>query len=405
MNIINPATYQQPEPEPQSRRIWWIGGVAAFFVLVLINYIRPLPAATATVSVQGLAATKQPAIDWPATGQAAIAAPGYGVIATHGKQPPLATASIAKVITALCVLEKKPLDVGESGPTYTIGADDIALYNKYAAGNSSVAAVTLGEKLTEYQALQALMIPSADNIADSLAAWVFGSLGKYRAYAGNYLANRGISQTVIGSDASGYAPSTTSTANDLAQIGLLALKSPVLMSIAKQPNAVLPVAGLVQNYNTVLGTSGITGLKTGNNDADKGVFVFTADTPVDGKVVQIAGSVMGANDLQSALDASVKLVASLQKGFTHSIVAKAGTRVGTMQTAWGAHEPIVAGQELGVVRWRDTAVKETHTLRPSLQAGPIGSMQLTAPGAASKTTLQLKHNIPGPGFWWRLIRI
>ncbi len=133
------------------------------------------------------------------------------------------------------------------------------------------------------------MLPSANNIADSLAAWVFGSHDAYAAYATAFLQSHGLNQTHVGSDASGFDPSTTSTASDLTALGLLALKSPVLMSIAGEKSADLPVAGTVRNYDEVLGQNGITGLKTGNNDADPGAFLFTGSATIGGKTIPLAG--------------------------------------------------------------------------------------------------------------------
>jgi serine-type D-Ala-D-Ala carboxypeptidase (penicillin-binding protein 5/6) len=409
MNIIQPSRYQQP-PElitqkSSTQRVWWWLAVPVVIVLLLgYNVIRPLPAATATITVSGLANTRKPTIKWPSFGQAAIGSPDYNVLATNAKQTPLATASIAKVILALCVLDKQPLQKGQSGPTYIVTAGDVAIYNKYVSQNGSVAAVAENEKLTEYQALEALMIPSANNIADSLAAWVFGSTAGYSAYAANYLANNLINETTIGTDASGYSPTTTSTASDLTKIGLLALKSPVLMEIAGKKSTTLPIAGLVNNYDTILGVNGITGLKTGNNDQDPGAFLFTADLKVGTQTVKATGAVMGAPDLQSALDASTKLSASMQQSFEQVTITKAGEQVGTMRTAWGASSPIVTTNKLQVVRWQSTAFAETHTLRPSRVQGNVGDLQVHAPGSTSRTNLSLQHTIPGPSFWWRLTR-
>jgi D-alanyl-D-alanine carboxypeptidase (penicillin-binding protein 5/6) len=403
MHIIQPRTYQpRPVRKPKLKRWFYLAGLLV--LLAGYNYIRPLPAATATFHITGLSNLQTPSITWPSTEQAAIGAPGYGVLASAGNQQPLATASTAKVIAALCVLQKQPLKLGESGPTYTVSTQDVALYNDYVAGNGSVAAVSAGEKLTEYQALQAIMLPSADNIADSLVNWVFGSHDNYATYAASFLADRGITQTTIGNDASGYDSSTTSSATDLTKIGLLALKSPVLMEIAGQKSAVLPVAGVVRNYNTALGTNGITGLKTGNNDEDPGAFLFTADVPVGSKQVTVTGAVMGAPSLRAALAASTELSASLQNGFEETPIAAANQQVGVMHTAWGAQEPIITGNALQIVRWKDTAISETHTIKTLLTAGAVGSVQLQAPSAKATTGLRLQHAIPGPSFWWRLTR-
>jgi len=369
-----------------------------------INFFRPLPAPTASLTLATPAAAVTPTIDWPADGQAAIAADGYGLLGTSGSADPLATASIAKIITALCVLQKQPLAPRASGPTYTIDASDVALYQQYLAENGSLIPVQQGEKLTEYQALEALLLPSANNIADSLARWVFGGQSAYRSYATSFLQQHGLNETHIGSDASGFQPDTTSTASDLTSLGLLALKNPVLMEIAGKSTATLPVVGTVSNYDTILGQHGITGLKTGNNDVDLGAFLFTAEAQVGGKTLPLTGAVMGASSLDAALQDSSQLAASLQRGFEQLTVATAGQPVGSLQTAWGSRVPIVSQQALQVVRWKGTPVTTSHHLDLSRRSGTIGSLKVAAGRAESTVSLQLKQTVSGPSFWWRLTR-
>lgn len=392
-------------PERKRRRIWPLIVAVVLVLLLTYNYIRPLPASTATLSVTGLNASGKPVIPWPKDGQAAIASPSYGILGTHGDQKPLATASITKAILALCVLDKQPLNKGASGPTYTVSASDVAIYNDYVAKNGSVAFVQQGEKMTEYEALEALMLPSANNVADSLARWVFGSHATYAAYATNYLLNHHINQTTIGTDASGFDASTTSTASDLTQIGLLVLKSPVLTKITAEKSTVLPAAGIVNNYNTVLGVNGINGIKTGNNDEDPGAFLFSASLRVGDKHVPVTGAVMGAVDLPTALQSATRLSAAMQQGFEEVTVAKAGQAVGAMRTAWGATQPIVTAKRIAVVHWQNTALSETHKVTTTLRQGTVGTLQISAPGSTDKTDLRLKNPLPGPSFWWRLSRL
>ncbi len=370
----------------------------------IVNYIRPLPAATAQITVSVPSSTTQPTINWPSGGQAAIAASGYGLLGTSGDQTPLATASIAKVILALCVLQKQPLAPGQSGPTYTVSSSDVNIYNSYVAQDGSVMAVTQGEQLTEYQALEALMLPSANNIADSLVRWVFGNQSAYSAYAASFLQDQGLNNTHIGTDASGFDPSTTSTASDLTSLGLLALQSPVLLQIAGQRYTTLPVAGIVYNYNTILGQNGITGLKTGNNDSDPGAFLFTATVHIGGKDIPLTGAVMGADDLSSALQEASQLSTSLQQGFEQATVAQAGQAVGSLKTAWGASVAIKAAKPLQVIRWKGTPITEKHTLHTGVRSGEIGSIQISTDQTKSVSALQLARPVSGPNFWWRLTR-
>lgn len=376
------------------------------FVLAagIINYARPLPAVTATLRVAVPSSASQPAIAWPDGGQAAVAASGYGLLGTSGDQKPLATASITKVTLALCVLQKQPLASGASGPTYTVSPGDVAIYDDYVAQDGSVMAVAQGEQLTEYQALEALMLPSANNVADSLVRWVFGSHDAYVAYATAFLQRNGLEATHIGSDASGFDPDTTSTASDLATLGLLALKSPVLLQIASQRLTTLPVAGTVYNYNTLLGQDGITGLKTGNNDADPGAFLFTSTAHIGGKDIPLTGAVMGAADLNTALQEALQLNSSLQRGFEQVTVAAAGQTIGSMDTEWGASAGIRSAAPLQVIRWKGTSITEKHTLHTDVRSGTVGSMQISTGQAKSVSALRLAHDLAGPSFWWRLTR-
>jgi len=239
---------------------------------------------------------------------------GSGVLATHGEQAARPTASTAKLITALTVLKKYPLRDGESGPTLTMSRSDIELLVKYTdLDGSEIGKVVVGEKLTEYQMLQAMMLPSANNMADSLAIWAFGSLQAYQEAANNYLAELGLHDTHVGTDASGLDPSTVSTAHDLVLIGEAAMQNPVLAEIAALPNVNgFPLVGTITNVNTLLGHEGIVGIKTGNSDEAGGVFVFAAkQTLPNGQTVTIVGVVQGLPSLADALQATPPLLRSI----------------------------------------------------------------------------------------------
>src|SRR3569832_34548 len=103
---------------------------------------RPLPALK-PVSTPGnlMFSTSPPAITWPASGQSAVSVVGDGHVITHGNQTPVPTASTAKILTALVVLDKKPVAHGQPGPTITLGLNDVALYSQYLARDGSVVPV------------------------------------------------------------------------------------------------------------------------------------------------------------------------------------------------------------------------------------------------------------------------
>src|ERR1700760_1476596 len=90
----------------------------AIIGLCLVGYVgyavvRPLPSITPSLTKLSAPKLQASPITWPGYGESAVGAVGYGVTASSGTQTPLPTASIAKIMTALCVLQAKPLAAGE----------------------------------------------------------------------------------------------------------------------------------------------------------------------------------------------------------------------------------------------------------------------------------------------------
>ena len=83
--------------------------------------------------------------------------------------------------------------------------------------------VRAGEKLTERQALEAMLIPSGNNIAWMLARWDAGSDGAFVATMNARARSLGLRQTRY-ADASGADPATVSTAADQFRLTLRALQ-------------------------------------------------------------------------------------------------------------------------------------------------------------------------------------
>jgi D-alanyl-D-alanine carboxypeptidase (penicillin-binding protein 5/6) len=187
-------------------------------------------------------------------------------------------------MTAYSVLKQKPLKPGQQGPIISISDQDVLTYNDYYSKGGSVAKVVPGEKISEYQALQALMLPSANNFADTLAIWAFGSMDKYILYANNQAKTLGLKDTHI-SDASGFSPQTLSSARDLVLLGQAAIKDPALAEIANQQQANVPEAGTVHNVNWLLGTDNVNGIKTGNTEEAMGCFLFSSVRNVNGQKI------------------------------------------------------------------------------------------------------------------------
>jgi D-alanyl-D-alanine carboxypeptidase (penicillin-binding protein 5/6) len=229
---------------------------------------------------------------WPASGQAAFIRTGQSRVQAGPNQHAAAIASVAKVMTAYLVLRGHPLRPGQDGPTITLTAADVADTDRRRGQGESVVSIAAGEQLTERQALQALLLPSANNIAAVLARWDAGSVDRFVARMNAAARSLGMTRTRY-TDPSGYDDATVSTAADQVRVVDRAMGLPVFASIVATPSATLPVAGTVHNTNTLLGRNGFVGVKTGSTDAAGDCFAFRAIRWIGGKRTTITGVVLG----------------------------------------------------------------------------------------------------------------
>ncbi len=232
-----------------------------------------------------------PSTVWPAYGQAAVQI-GQLQVQAGPNQHAAAIASVAKVMTAYLVLRDHPLRRGQDGPTITLTDADVADTDRRRRQQESVVSIAGGEQLTERQALQALLLPSANNIAVVLARWDAGSTGRFVARMNATARSLGMTHTRY-TDPSGYDDETVSTAADQVRLVDRAMRLPVFAGIVATRSATLPVAGTVHNTNTLLGRKGFVGVKTGSTAAAGGCFAFRAIRWIDGKRTTITGIVLG----------------------------------------------------------------------------------------------------------------
>jgi len=359
---------------------------------------------TALVSAQPGAA---PTLAWPSTGETAIGAVGYGVLAQHTSGKPLATASSIKLLTALAVLRMKPFDTKSDGPVIVLTQADVNSYAQYVAGGGSVVRVTAGEQLTERQALEALLLPSANNIAETLARWAFGSVDAYLSYANGYSKQLGMPDTTV-TDPSGFLGTTTSTPHDLTVLGEAVMAQPVIVQIVQEKSAIIPVQGTIRNVNVLLGQDGIIGLKTGNNNQDPGCFIFAADITIGGQPVTLIGAIMGAPTLGAALWDALPLIDSARNGFHKTTIATAGVTIQTLTTPWGDRVPVAAKTNLIFPTWGNSTTKTLLDIRPVRapvhEGATIGTLVATNTLTRQQysTDLVLQKSLSEPGLLWRL---
>ena len=380
--------------------------------LATFNYLRPIPAVAAAVDVPATTTVEgaPPDLPWPATGSAAVAAAGLGLIASSGNETPIAAASVTKVMTALLVLTDKPMVVGDEGPTITLTEADVAAYQAAVANGESNVPVEAGEQLTELKALEALLIPSANNIAITLARWNAGSLPAFVAKMNAQAKALGMTHTTF-ADASGASPQSVSTPPDLVKLGIEAMRLPVFALVVGLPSASLPVAGTVYNVNSVLGKGGIIGIKTGSGLKAGANFLYAASVQVGTYRIVLYGCVMGQPTLAKAFAVALALVAAMQKTVTvHRVVSRNQT-IGAFAPPWGGHADLVANVDVDLVEWpgmvlrQDLSVPDLVITQPIGDGANAGSLHLTLGDYRLTVPLVMAGALYPPGRVWRLTRL
>jgi D-alanyl-D-alanine carboxypeptidase (penicillin-binding protein 5/6) len=227
---------------------------------------------------------------WPTDGQAAYR---YGgVDRSSPGQTPAPIASLAKVMTAYLVLHSLPLGVDAPGPVLTVSSADVRDYEARRDDDQSVVAVRRGERLTERQALTALLLPSANNIAVLLARRVAGTVPEFVDRMNAVAAGLGMTRTRY-TDPSGYDRGTVSTARDQVVLATAMAGNAAFGDLVARTQARLPVVGTVRNTNSLLGHDGFVGTKTGSDDAAGGCFMFRTWRVVHEHVTDVIGVVLG----------------------------------------------------------------------------------------------------------------
>jgi D-alanyl-D-alanine carboxypeptidase (penicillin-binding protein 5/6) len=383
----------------------------AIVILVLITYLtyaifRPLPSVGAQVMINSTYPGTQVNVKWPSSAQSSAGATGYGLVASSGNTTPVPTASTIKLLTALCVLRQKPIDSSNSSPFFVLSDVDVAFYNQQVSQGGSVVKVQSGEKISEYQALQALLLPSANNMAYSLAVWAYGSVDAYIKAASQLALDIGMTQTTV-TDPSGLMTSTKSTSDDMAKLGIAAMSDPIISEIVSQQTAAIPVEGVIHNVDSLLGIDGIIGIKTGNTDTAGGCFIGARKTIIDGSNVVIVTAIMSAKNLGDALSVTIPLERDLATHFSDTALITSNTIAATYTLPW-SDKPINAlvNNDVKLLRWNSDVVSvktNIEQLDPNKKQNVIGSIQAGLPnGNHVNTDIIINSSVPRPSLLWRI---
>ena len=391
--------------------------IAIVLLLVFVgaatwNYLRPVPAVAATGSVPAseVIAGTPPVMPWPRHGSAAVSVQNLGFLASSGNEQPIAAASVTKVMTALVILEDKPLKANDPGPTITLTDADVQSYNADVANKESVAPVRAGEQITELQALEGMLIPSANNLAETLARWDAGSIDSFVAKMNARAVALHLTHTTF-ADTSGANPGSTSTPTDLMSLGVAAMQQEVFAQVVGMSTVDIPVAGTVFNVDGVLGQSGIIGIKTGSGLNSGANFLFAAKLSVDGVPITFYGCVMGQPTLADAFAAAKTLVGGMQAGLHVRKVIARNETVATYVTPWGAQSDLVSSVDVNLVEWPGMVLRKHLDTRMIVVDQPLpagtreGTEHLVLGDYNLDIPLVTADALYPPGRFWRLTRL
>jgi hypothetical protein len=296
LDLLAELTNTPPPPQTPLRtavrrvKIWTPLVLLLVVVFAVVQSFRPLPAPTLELTAQDSYTFDGSKIDipWPENGQAALDVQGIGTFGSSGEQKPVPIASVAKVMTAYIILRDHPLKSGEEGPMIKI---DQAAEDQSQAGQESTVNVFAGDQISEREALEGILIASANNVARLLARWDAGSEKDFVAKMNATAKDLGMTNTTY-TDPSGLNDTTVSTAVDQVKLAKAAMTQPAFREVAAMMSYDDYKGVNHPNWNQLVGSNGVVGIKTGTTTSALGNLVFAAKKEVGGETHTIVGAVV-----------------------------------------------------------------------------------------------------------------
>ncbi|MGW0144596.1 D-alanyl-D-alanine carboxypeptidase [Streptomyces sp. NPDC003333] len=421
LDLLAELTNTPPPPETPVRtlvrrvKIWTPLVILLAIVFAIVQSVRPLPAPTLDLTAQDSFTFEGDKVDipWPAQGQAALDVDGIGSFGSSGDQKPVPIASVAKVMTAYLILREHPLKSGAQGPKIKI---DQAAEDQSKAGQESTVDVTKGDSITQREALESILIASANNVARLLARWDAGSEKDFVAKMNATAEKLGMTNTTY-TDPSGLNNTTVSTAVDQVKLAKAAMKEPAFREVAAMMSYDDYKGVNHPNWNQLVGRNDVVGIKTGTTTSALGNLVFAAKKEVGGETRTIIGAVVrqpagGPENtiLSAALYGGDQLIRAAQGALEPATILKKGDVVGYVDDGLGGRTPVVATKDVTAVGWAGLKVKLTfasdevpHTAKAGTEVGTLTVGDGTS--GAVKIPVALKTDLTEPGFTDKLTRI
>ncbi|MER8118105.1 D-alanyl-D-alanine carboxypeptidase [Streptomyces sp. NPDC094031] len=420
LDLLAELTNTPPPPETPVRtavrrvKIWTPLVLLLVIVFAVVQTLRPLPSPTLALTAKDSYTFDGGRVNlpWPGEGQGWMDGDGIGTMGNFGKQTPVAIGSVAKTMTAYIILRDHPLKPGQEGQKIKVDAtaEKEGGYNK--SGESTLNTVHAGDSLTEKQALSAVMIPSANNIARLLARWDAGSEAAFVKKMNATAQELGMTGTTY-TDPSGLKETTVSTAQDQVKLGRAVVKIPALVAITSAASWTDPTGQNWPNYNSLPYWIGAIGIKTGTTTAAGGNLLFAARKKVGGQTVTVVGAILGQHK-PSILDTVNEVSKTALLGATHALtsakILKKGDVVGYVDDQLGGQTPIVVTEDVTAVGWSGLKVKLSfasdtvpHTAKAGTRVGTLTVGDGTTAGV--KVPVALQRDLAKPGFGAKLTRI
>jgi len=384
--------------------------IALICVVSIVHFYNNHPKIEATPTSPTITLPGQFSVTFPTEGESAIGTDNLGVIASSPDQTAVPIASVTKIMTAYLVLKTHPLKPGEEGPTLTMTAEDVSDYVNDTAQGDSVLQVALGEKLTEKQLLEGLMLPSGDNIASTLGRWVAGSSTAFIGKMNETAQSLNMTQTHY-EEESGVSPATVSSAVDQIKLAQVAMQDPIFREIVAMPQATFSTAGTVYNVNNMLGKHGIVGIKTGSTLAAGGCFVSATPIGVGAQTHYIIGAVLGQKtdqSLQSAIDANVQMLDEVRSEFKLYPLAPQSTSYGGVVTAWHSDSSLYSAEPIQIWGYpgmtASLAIDILKTQLPISRDENMATLKVQSGQSIQEFPLKNSEQINPPSILWRFFR-
>ncbi|MFI5794051.1 D-alanyl-D-alanine carboxypeptidase [Streptomyces sp. NPDC051677] len=421
LDLLAELTNTPPPPPTPLRtlgrriKIWTPLVLLLVVIFAIAQAVRPLPATALTLTAKASYTFEggKTQLPWPGEGQGWMDADGVGTMGSFGQQKPVAIGSVAKTMTAYIILKDHPMKAGEEGPKIEIDATAEKEGGYDVTGDeSTLNTVKAGDQLTEKQALSAVLIPSANNIARLLARWDAGSEAAFVKKMNATAKELGMTRTTY-TDPSGLKETTVSTAEDQVKLGRAFVQVPALVAISSAASWTDPSGKYWNNYNELPFKIGAIGIKTGSTTAAGGNLLFASRKVVDGKSVTLVGAILGQHKqkiLETVNAVSKTALLAAQDALTSAKILKKGDVVGYVDDKLGGHTPVVITKDVSAVGWAGMTVKLSfvadevpHTAKAGAQVGTLtvgdGS------GSAVKVPVALQTDLVEPGFTDKLTRI